>query len=67
MSGVLTTSAIVPPTPTSSTTGVTGWGSSGGLGFSYYVTAGTFNWSVCNPTSASITPGGSITWNVGAR
>ena len=67
MTGLLTTSAIVPPTPTSSTTGVVGWGSSGGLGFSYYVTAGTFNWSVCNATAASITPGGSLTWNVGAR
>jgi hypothetical protein len=67
MTGLLTTSAIVPPTPTSSTTGVVGWGSSGGLGFSYFPQAGIFNWSVCNPTAVSITPGGSLTWNVGAR
>jgi hypothetical protein len=67
MTGLLTTSTVIPPTPTSSTTGVVGWGSSGGLGFAYNVTAGTFNWSVCNGTAASITPGGSITWNVGAR
>lgn len=66
MAGLTTTSAIVPPTPTSNTIGVAGWGTRG-LVFSYYVTANTFNWSVCNMTGAAITPGASITWNVGAR
>lgn len=67
MTGLTVTSAIIPPTPTSSTAAVTGWGATGGLSFTYYVTANTFNWSVCNTTSGSITPGGSVTWNVGAR
>ncbi|MBS1806353.1 MAG: hypothetical protein JST28_23665 [Acidobacteria bacterium] len=66
MTGLATTSAIVPPTPTSSTTGIAGW-SANGLVFKYYVTTNTFNWSVCNVTGAAITPGASITWNVGAR
>ena len=66
MTGLLTTSVIISPTPTTDTTSITGWGAVGGLSFSYYVTAGTFNWSVCNTTSSSITPGGSIVWNVGA-
>lgn len=67
MTGVTTASAIIPPTPTSSTVGVTGWdGANPALSFSYYVTSNTFNWSVCNGTAAAITPGGSITWNVGA-
>jgi hypothetical protein len=67
MTGLTTTSAIIPPTPTTSTAAVTGWGSVGGLSFTYYLTANTFNWSVCNTTATSITPGGSLTWNVGAR
>lgn len=67
MTGVATTSAIISPTPTTDTSAVTGWGSSGGLVFTYWVTANTFNWRVCNPTTSSITPGGSVTWNVGAR
>jgi len=66
MTGATTTSVILPPTPTSTTVGVTGWGTNG-LVFKYYVTANTFNWSVCNVTGSSITPGASITWNVGAR
>lgn len=67
MPGLLATSSIIPPAPTSSTVGVTGWGSSGGLSFTYFPTANTFNWSVCNTTGLSITPGSSLTWNVGAR
>ena len=67
MTGLTTTSAIIPPTPTTSTAAVTGWGSVGGLSFTYYATAGVFNWSVCNTTATSITPGGSRVWNVGAR
>jgi hypothetical protein len=66
MTGLTTTSVVLPPTPTASTTGVTGWGSNG-LVFKYYVAANTFNWSVCNVTGSAITPGASITWNVGAR
>lgn len=67
MTGLLTTSAVIPPTPTSDTSAVTGWGASGGLSFTYTPTANTFNWRVCNTTGSSITPGSSITWNVGAR
>ena len=67
MTGLLTTSSIIPPAPTTSTAAVTGWGAVGGLSFTYYPTANTFNWSVCNTTATSITPGGSLTWNVGAR
>ena len=67
MTGLLTTSSIIPPTPTTSTAAVTGWGATGGLSFTYYVGAGVFNWSECNTTATSITPGGSLTWNVGAR
>jgi hypothetical protein len=67
MTGLLTTSAIIPPTPTSDTSGITGWGSTGGLSFTYFVTANTFNYRVCNSTASPITPGGSVTWNVGAR
>ena len=66
MSGVTTTSVILPPTPASTTIGVTGWGTNS-LVFKYYVTANAFNWSVCNLTASAITPGASITWNVGAR
>jgi hypothetical protein len=67
MPGATTLTAIIPPTPTSTTSAITGWGSSGGLVFSYKPTADTFNWAVCNVTASSITPGASVTWNVGAR
>lgn len=67
MTGVAVTSAIMPPTPTSDTSAIVGWGSSGGLSFTYFVTANTFNWRVCNSTASPITPGGSVVWNVGAR
>lgn len=67
MTGVTTTTAIVPPTPTTDTSAVTGWGSTGGLFFTYWVTTNTFSWRVCNGTASPITPGGSITWNVGGK
>jgi hypothetical protein len=67
MTGLITTSAIIPPTPTSNTTSVAGWQPGGGLGFAYYVSAGTFNWAVCNNNISPITYGGPITWNVGAN
>jgi len=66
MTGLAATSVIIPPTATSSTIGVAGWGTNS-LVFKYYVTANTFNWSVCNTTGSAINPGASITWNVGAR
>lgn len=66
MTGLAMTSVIIPPTPTSNTIGVAGWGTNA-LVFKYYVTANTFNWSVCNTTGSAIAPGSSITWNVGAR
>jgi hypothetical protein len=67
MTGLLTTSAIVPPTPNVDVSGITGWAPGGGLSFQYYVTAGTFNWKVCNNNATPQTPGGSVTWNVGAN
>lgn len=67
MAGVAITSAIIAPTPTSSTVGVSGWdGAHPALTFSYYVTSGTFNWSVCNGSVSPATPT-AITWNVGAQ
>lgn len=67
MTGLLATSAIVSPTPTTSTKSVTGWGAVGGLSFVYFAGANTFTWNVCNSTFAAITPGAAVTWNIGAR
>jgi hypothetical protein len=65
MTGLLTTSTL-NYTPTSDTSGVAGWGSTGGLFIDGVPTAGAVSWKVCNPTSAAITPG-AVTWNVSAR
>ena len=56
-------------TPNANTATVTGWGSpsAGLLYIVAYPTANTVNWSVCNPTSSSITPSSSVTFNVSAR
>ena len=68
MTGLLATSAIIGPTPTTSTTGVTGWDAANpALAFNFYVQANTFNWWYCNGSVSPVTPGGSVTWNVGAR
>jgi hypothetical protein len=66
MTGAATTSTFTF-TPNASVTGVTGWGSTGGLVIAAYPTANTLNYSVCNQTGASITPGASVTFNVSAR
>lgn len=49
------------------TTGVSGWGSTGGLYIKSYITSNTLNFKVCNPTSASITPSASVTFDVGVK
>lgn len=66
MTGVLTTS-VFAFTPTTDTSGVTGWGATGGLVITAWPTANTLNYKVCNQTTASITPSGSVIFNVGAR
>jgi hypothetical protein len=45
---------------------VHGWGATGGLTFAAWPSANTINWSVCNQTNTSITPG-AMTLNVGTR
>jgi hypothetical protein len=65
MTGLATTSAFSTAFATNPNA-VTGWGASGGLTFTTFPTANTLNWSVCNQTAASITPG-AMTLNVGAR
>jgi hypothetical protein len=67
MTGLATTSAIIPPTPTSNTSAVAGWAPGAGLNFQYYVTANTFNWAECNGSGSPLAAGASITWNVGAN
>lgn len=68
MTGVATTSTFVF-TPNADVSSTVGWspGTGGQLYFSPWPTANTLNYKVCNPTSASITPGASTTWNVSAR
>ena len=63
----LTTSMTLIWTPTSDASGVTGWGSSGGLVIDAWPSSSnTMSYKICNQTSSSITPG-SITFNVSAR
>lgn len=64
MTGVVTTSAFLTAFSTNPNA-VNGWGANGGLSFTAWPTANTLNWSVCNATAASITPG-AISLNVGA-
>jgi hypothetical protein len=65
MTGLATTSAFDTAFATNPNA-VTGWGVNGGLAFTAWPSANTLNWSVCNQTSASITPG-AMTLNVGAK
>ena len=65
MTGLATTSAFDTAFATNPNA-VNGWGSAGGLVFTAWPTANTLNWSVCNTTSSSITPG-AMTLNVGAK
>jgi hypothetical protein len=66
MTGV-TTAMVFAFTPTTDVSGVTGWGSTGGLTIIPWPTTNTLNYKVCNQTAASITPSASVTFNVGAR
>jgi hypothetical protein len=63
----VTTSAAFYFTPISDISGVTGWGSSGGLVIVPWPTTNNLNYKVCNQTAASITPSASVTFNVGIR
>jgi hypothetical protein len=68
MTGVTTSMAFIV-TATTDTAKVTGWGAPGAgvLYITDYPTAGNFNYHVCNNSGASITTGGSVTFNVSAR
>lgn len=68
MAGVSTGSTF-QFTPASDPSSTTGWspGAAGQLYFNAWPTANTLNYKVCNPTTASITPGASTTWNVSAK
>jgi len=66
MTGVATTSVFIF-TPNADVSAVTGWGANGGLTVVAWPTANTLNYKVCNQTASSITPGASVTFNVGAR
>jgi hypothetical protein len=65
MTGVTTSMAFTSAFATSPVA-VTGWGANGGLTLALWPTANTVNWSVCNQTASSITPG-AMTFNVGAK
>ena len=65
MTGLTTTMAFSTAFATNPN-GVTGWGANGGLVVTLWPTANTLNWSVCNQTGSSITPG-AMTLNVGAQ
>ena len=66
MTGLASTNTLVF-TPNADVSGVTGWGSNGGLTIDAWPTSNTLNYKVCNQTGSSITPGGSVTFNVSAR
>lgn len=66
MTGVTTSMAFVI-SPSTDVSGTTGWGSTGGLIIDAWPTSNTLNYKVCNQTASSITPGASVTWNVGVR
>lgn len=65
MTGLATTSVFDTAFATNPNA-VNGWGSAGGLVFTAWPTANTLNWSVCNTTTGSITPG-AMSLNVGAK
>lgn len=65
MTGVTTTSTFTSAFA-SDASGVTGYGSSGGLSIVMWPTANTNNLKLCNPTASSITPG-AMTLNVGSK
>lgn len=62
--GTLTTDAPIVAFA-SDPSGVTGYGTSGGIVVNFWPTANTVNFKLCNPTSASITPGAiNVNWRV---
>jgi hypothetical protein len=63
----LTTTMTLSFTPNADISGVTGWGATGGLVIRAWPTANTANIKICNQTSGSITPSGSVTFNISAR
>jgi hypothetical protein len=63
----LTTAMAFSISPSADVSGVTGWGSTGGLVIDAWPTSNTLNYKVCNQTAASITPSASVTFNVAAR
>ena len=62
----LTTNSTFTTAFASNPNSVTGWGATGGLTFTAWPTENTLNWSICNQTSAAITPG-PMRLNVEAR
>jgi hypothetical protein len=67
MTGLATTSTL-NFTPNADVASTTGWGATGGLVIDAWPSAAnTMSYKTCNQTSASITPGASVTFNVSAR
>lgn len=63
----LATSSVIQPGYSGDPSGITGWGSTGGMVFDVWPSAAnTASWKVCNQTAASITFG-AITFNMGAK
>ncbi len=65
MDGVTTATAFTE-TFAANPNAANGWGAHGGLSVTLWPTANAVNWSVCNQTAATITPG-AMTLNVTAR
>jgi hypothetical protein len=64
----LSTTSTINITPQTDVASITGWGATGGLVIDAWpASANTMQYKVCNQTSASITPGASVTFNVSAR
>jgi hypothetical protein len=66
MTGVTTSMAFII-SASSDTSGITGWGSTGGLILDVWPTAGYLNYKICDQTAATISTPGAVTFNVGAR
>jgi hypothetical protein len=66
MTGVTTSMAFII-SASSDTSGITGWGSTGGLILDVWPTAGYLNYKICNQTALTIASPGAVTFNVGAR
>jgi hypothetical protein len=64
VTGMATSSTVTQPNPTTTISGVSGWGSGGSLRIQIEPpTANTFNYDICNDDpGAAHTPGSSVTW-----